>query len=116
MHPEYVEKYKSEGFVVVSNGHRSDPQFLSRQKDLIELSDMMMTNGLGTHIGYSICMNKPVYFYKQKIQLKADDGKSISDSNILNETEAEFVSIFDKFAFEITEEQKSLVKYYWGNF
>ena len=60
--------------------------------------------------------NNSSYFYKQKIQLKADDGKSISDGNILNETEAEFVSIFDKFAFEITEEQKSLVKYYWGNF
>ena len=49
LHPEYVERYESEGYVVVTNGHRSDPKFLSRQKDLIELSDMMITNGLGTH-------------------------------------------------------------------
>lgn len=111
-HPKYVERYESEGFVVVSNGHRSDPQFLSRQKDLIMLSDMMMTNGIGTHIGYSICMNKPVYFFKQKIQIDTK-AKEVS-KNLISETELLFSTVFADFSFMITEEQKEITKYYWG--
>lgn len=115
IHPEYVQKYQSEGFIVVSNGHRSDPQFLSRQKDLIQLSDMMMTNGLGTHIGYSICMNKPVYFYKQVLQLEHPATNTNNTANELQLIESEFHIAFSEFSFNISEEQKNLVSQYWGS-
>ncbi len=112
LHPNYVERYEKEKFVVVSNGHRSDPMFLSRQKDLIMLSDMMMTNGLGTHIGYSICLNKPVCFYKQNIFIN-EKPQSATESPI-SEVESEFAKAFHEFDFTITEEQKKLVEQYWG--
>jgi hypothetical protein len=115
IHPEYVQKYLSEGFIVVSNGHRSDPQFLSRQKDLIHLSNMMMTNGLGTHIGYSICMNKPVYFYKQTLQLEHIATNTNNTENELQLIESEFYTAFSEFSFNISEEQKNLVRQYWGS-
>ena len=115
IHPEYVQKYLSEGFIVVSNGHRSDPQFLSRQKDLIHLSNMMMTNGLGTHIGYSICMNKPVYFYKQTLQLEHLATNTNNTENELQLIESEFYTAFSEFSFNISEEQKNLVRQYWGS-
>ena len=112
IHPDYVERYKKAGFVVVSNGHRSDPRFLSRQKDLIMLSDMMMTNGLGTHVGYSICLNKPVYFHKQNILI---NSKPIPESNNnIEEIESEFADMFGEFSFNISEEQRNLVRQYWG--
>jgi hypothetical protein len=111
-HPDYVERYKKEGFVVVSNGHRSDPMFLSRQKDLIMLSDMMMTNGLGTHIGYSICLNKPVCYHKQNILI---NEKPQSESQYsVSEVESEFAEAFREFSCIITERQVNLVKQYWG--
>lgn len=114
LHPEYVDKYKSEGFVVVSNGHRSDPKFLSRQKDLIELSDMMLTNGLGTHIGYSVCLNKPVYFYHQTVEITNDS--SLSTNYQLTDIEALFVQRFGDYSFQIREDQRELVRQYWGEF
>ena len=115
IHPEYVQRYLSEGFIVVSNGHRSDPQFLSRQKDLIHLSDMVMTNGLGTHIGYSICMNKPVYFYKQALQLEHLSATTNNTENELQQIESVFHTAFSEFSFKISEKQKQLVKQYWGS-
>ena len=114
-YPEYVERYKDEGYVIVSNGHRSDPLFLSRQKDLIMLSDMMITNGLGTHIGYSVCLNKPVVYYIQSIKMK-DEKSQIIEENSIAHVEQVFSAAFNTYSFEITEEQKSLVKLYWGDF
>lgn len=114
-HPEYVERYLSAGFVVVCNGHRSDPQFLSRQKDLIMLSDMMITNGLGTHVGYSICLNKPVVYCSQNIQIKDEESQIVEDNDI-KEAEHSFASTFSTYSFTITENQKEFVKYYWGDY
>lgn len=113
LHPDYVERYKKAGFVVVSNGHRSDPMFLSRQKDLIMLSDMMITNGLGTHIGYSICLNKPVCFYKQEVLVNKKTHSEIL--NPISEVESVFSEMFREFSFAISEEQVNLVKHYWGD-
>ena len=109
IHPDYVKQYEDAGFTVVSNGHRSDPKFLSRQKDLIMLSDMMLTNGLGTHIGYSICLGKPVFFYNQKTYVNSESKNSLSD------TESEFIKEFGDFSFSISNAQEKLVKEYWGN-
>lgn len=114
-HPNVVTEYESEGYIVVSNGHRSDPFFLSRQKDLIELSDMMMTNGLGTHIGYSICMHKPVFYYNQAVTVK-DDNNILLDRDNISEVEKSFAKEFGKYSQTISESQYKLVKLYWGDF
>ena len=79
------------------------------QKDLIMLSDMMLTNGLGTHIGYSICLGKPVFFYNQKTYVNSESKNSLSD------TESEFIKEFGDFSFSISNAQEKLVKEYWGN-
>src|SRR5690554_2290385 len=54
-------------FNIVTAGSPNDPMFLSRLRDLIDLSDVTMSNSLGTHIGYSICLNTPHYFFGQNI-------------------------------------------------
>ena len=108
-----LQHYLDNGFTVVCNGLGSDPHFLSRQKDLISLADMVMTNGLGTHIGYAVYLNKPVYFFQQKHYYT--DGKgNVSNVPQLKIIENTFINAFQNFSFEITPEQMQLVKEYWG--
>lgn len=105
--------YLDGGYTVVCNGLGSDPHFLSRQKDLIMLSDMVMTNGLGTHIGYAVCLGKPVYFFKQTHCYTDGKGKVLNVPKI-DIIKNDFIKAFYKFSFDITQEQKQLVETYWG--
>lgn len=108
-----LQHYIDNGFTIVCNGLGSDPNFLSRQKDLISLADMVMTNGLGTHIGYAVYLNKPVYFYQQNHYYTDASGK-VSDVPKLKIIENTFITAFCSFSFTITTEQRELVKEYWG--
>lgn len=108
---EKKRQYARRGHILVSNGKPSDPYFLSRQRDLIELSDMVMTNALGSYIGYSVCLNKPVYFYNQIITLTGDTSLRAEKDNITIER---FKKVFGEFSFAITQEQLDLVYPIWG--
>ncbi len=99
---DYASYYEKEGFKVVTAGHRYDPNFVRRLKTVISLSDFVITNGMGTNIGFCVYMNKPVYII----------GKE--ESNGTSEIERDVYRLFSKFTETITQEQKELVEYYWG--
>lgn len=109
--------YEDAGFCVVSAGHRSDPYFLPRLKDLIYLSDMTMSNNLGTHVGYSIAMGKPHYMFSQKCTY---EGKGVEQENAgkdmdkYQERISTFQEVFGNYQYCISKEQLELVRYYWG--
>lgn len=111
LNEERRKQYTDRGCIIVSNGLGSDPYFISRQKDLISLSDMVMTNALGTHIGYAVCLNKPVYFYNQKISLS---GNTSLRTEKANNTIEQFKKSFGEFSFTITQEQLDMVHKIWG--
>lgn len=113
--------YKDKGYTIVCSGNRFDPRFLSRQKDLIELSDMTMSNDLGTHVGYSVALNRPHYMFKQKVELNLvkEDAKIVAE---LRKTRSDFDNehdliqkAFGEYRQVITEEQRKLVAFYWGD-
>jgi hypothetical protein len=116
----FVAQCEKQNFIIVCSGHSGDPKFLSRQKDLIYLSDMVMTNALGTYMGYAICMNKPLYFFNQEtdyqlienIQFLSEIIKK-GEQNIA-QFKMEYLRLFGNFSFNITEEQISFIKKYWG--
>jgi len=111
------ELYEKAGFTIVTAGHRSDPNFLPRLKDIIQLSNLTMSNNVGTHVGYSICLNKPHYLFSQTLKYNittnpfAPDGIKNIDSSNINQL---FASYFGKFSFEITTEQINFIEEYWG--
>jgi len=109
-----IEEYEKQGYIIVCNGHKGDPKFLNRQKDLIYLSDMVMTNALGTYMGYAICMQKPLYFYTQKIFYKLDTDPSLEAMSSEKKLLIEYARLFGNFSFDITEEQITMIKKYWG--
>lgn len=111
---ERLLKYKNSGFIVVSNGLGSDPHFLSRQKDIMMLSDMVMTNGLGTHIGYAVCLQRPVYFFQQNKYNTDEKGNVLKANNNIESTEKQFIQAFQNYSFDISQEQIELVEKFWG--
>lgn len=58
---EIVNKFQSNGYIVVSAGHKFDPMFLDNLKTLIQISDYTASNSVGTHIGYCLSLNKCHY-------------------------------------------------------
>lgn len=108
--------YKQKGYIVVCNGMRSDPLFMSRQRDLIELADMCMSNTIGSYIGYSIVLNKPFYFFPQALKVALDKKNQsqidqfLRDDLLINE----FYKKFGVYSLDITESQKCLIDKYWG--
>lgn len=111
--------YQNHGFTIVTAGHRNDPSFLSRLKDLIYLSDMTISNELGTHVGYCLSFNKPHYIYNQQINTKQKVKKQTDnfDQDFFNQYDFEkklFLELFSNDNGIITQEQKNIVTYYWG--
>lgn len=114
---EYFEKHK---FKVVTAGHIYDINFLSRLKLIIKLSDLTISNTVGTHTGYCIYLNKPHYIIDQEIKLYSDNNsKSVGYRNkkqneSLISEEKEILKEFVSFSECITPNQKKVVEKYWG--
>jgi hypothetical protein len=106
--------YQENGFVVVTSGHRSDPRFLNRLKDLIFLSDHTMSNNIGAYIGYSICMGKPHFLYTQPVEYAKESGEISIPSPSFAQAKQKIQKCFSSFDSNIKKEQIALVEEYWG--
>ncbi len=109
--------YTDAGFKVVYCGHRTNTSFLHRQRLLIDLADNILTNGVGTHIGYSVALGKPVSLYNQIIQedyslnkkasFSKNDATAINNNNLIRDC-------FDGWHDVVTSKQIETVDYFWG--
>jgi hypothetical protein len=111
------------GFTIVTAGKPEDLKFLSRLKELIYLSDMTMSNNIGTHIGYSICMGKPHYLSYQQIDYSISEKLTKSPKENFSyeilkkwEISSDFVRIFGSFSWDISNDQIDICQKYWGEF
>jgi hypothetical protein len=82
-----------------------------------------MSNSIGTHIGYSICMDKPHYLFYQPIGYNfcnnlSDKNKEFQLCEIMEKQtlSLEFAEIFGAFSWNITQKQINICKKYWGEF
>lgn len=109
--------YEAQGFTIVTAGHNSDPLFLNRLKDIIELSDLTMSNNVGTQIGYSICLNRPHYMFSQPLEYEMKESRFTKNEtkNIdKSEVNKKFHAVFGTYLTFITAEQVALVEEDWG--
>lgn len=122
--PSKVKVYEDEGFKVVTSGHKFDFNFVARQKTIIELADMTMSNAIGTHIGYCIFLKKPHYVFNQELKLVAineteqkriDSVSEPEDYAVELQQKEIFTNLFSNFnPIEISKEQQDLCSEYWG--
>lgn len=79
---EVFQFFEDVGAVVVSAGLREDPCFISRLRTMIELSDVVVGNALGTHIGYALCLGKPFIMTDDSRVSINDDGDDYHQNEI----------------------------------
>lgn len=111
--------YRNEGFECVCCGHLFDIFFLNRQKALFEIADATISNGIGSHLGYSIYMNKPTWLIRDEIKfvdtILEEGAEANENASKSNQIIKEFDDVFgDNEKYIITEVQKQFVDKYWG--
>lgn len=125
------EIFKKNGYKIVTAGNIYDYYFTSRLRTIIELSDMTMSNAIGTHIAYCTCLNKPHYLVREKLCGKLSEGETVDDSlDYLKKIEhlslvpvdagrsrriRELIyEAFGRYKTDISKTQKELVRKYYG--
>ena len=108
-----TEALRSDGYKIVSAGIRDDVMFMSRLKTLIQLSDLVVGDSIGTHVGYCVNCGVPFSYEPLGSVLTALPKKESSDLDFcdlhMNKIKKAFYN-----SESITEEQRDLCKYYWG--
>lgn len=111
---EVFRLFEEAGARVVSAGMREDPQFISRLRTMIELSDAVAGNALGTHIGYAMCLGRPFHMIGALETGISDVGNAYEaiEQTRLNEIAAQVCHAFGPVGRG--EERDSLFNTYWG--
>lgn len=110
--------YESQGFVVVSCGEDS-LRFLSKQRAIMEASDLTVSNDVGTHIGYSLAMGVPHFVINPISVEEKVKGNCVApgaDLGLFRKEHDEIVEAFSDSGClaSISSAQKRIYDYYWG--
>ena len=117
---KWASRYEAAGFKIVCSGYRTDLDFLCRQKAYFELSDYVVTNGVGTHIGYAIYTNKPVSYFDQSYLYSFErpdrikDAMPFVDEDYANACINSVKKMFQGINLNISKEQQSIIEKFWG--
>lgn len=120
------KEYEKLGYKIVTAGHSYDYYFLDRLKTIISLADMTISNKIGTHIGYCTALHKPHYVFKSNVEYSAaGENKEESEKELFLRKDNDLLTClddmeivykaFNSFSYQITEEQKECISYYWGD-
>lgn len=108
-----AQPYKEKGYKVVCAGYKTDYLFLNRLRTIIELSDAIMLNDVGTNLGYAMYLKKPCYIFVQNIEyIRSAQGAYVDENRA--DIYYELLDAFNNESFVVTNEQKSLCNYMFG--
>lgn len=104
---------ESNGAIIVSSGLRDDPLFLRRLKSIISLADAVVSDQIGSYLGYSLYMGKPYLMIPGISDYAKDDWEA---SIIKNNTDItlKFSKVFSGTEFKITQEHLDFIEPAWG--
>jgi hypothetical protein len=113
-HKLYIEK----GFECVCAGSLCDSNFMSRLKGLLNICDATITNAIGSHVGYSISLNKPVMMIS-KVHLDTSDLnpnglRYFSNDALPNEYKILEEMLLDNKNLEINDEIRKTIEFFAG--
>jgi len=116
--------YEEFGYKIVTAGHLYDGYFLSRLKTIITLSDVIISNDVGTHLGYCIYLKKPVCLFAQKTELeigssekeyrKEIDNRTLEEWKELWRIKEHLFHLFSTFEEKITSAQYNEISSLFG--
>ncbi len=110
--------FNDNGFECVCCGHLFDQFFLDRQHTLLEICDATISNGIGSHIGNSIYMNRPHRIVPDKFEVVDLVGKEGREHMELYKSSMNRKRIMMPFInnnnYDITPDQIKIVDEFWG--
>ncbi len=116
--------YEKMGYRIVTAGNSYDCYFLSRLKSIILLADFVITNNIGTHIGYCTYLQKPVHIFHQPVKYKQGESEEKFKKEISVRSQQEWQGFekckeeisrcFSGFEEKVTGEQWQLMNYFFG--
>ena len=107
-------RYEARGYRCVTNGHIYDLQFLQRQRSLLEACAGVLTNGIGTHVGYAVHLGKPVQVLPSQVTRSARGPGRVTRSTFADAIRREIAQGFSASPVCVTEQQRALADQYWG--
>lgn len=117
---DYVTEIEKRGYRIVCSGHRYDPFFLSRQKTIIKLADVTMSNGLGTNLVYCTYYKKPHWLIRQQKDFTSNSKKGDKNTAYINKIKNNssvaplIYESFKEYCDVITDEQYELCSEIFG--
>lgn len=123
INPVIEKRLHDEGYLIFSSGHRYDYYFLSRQKTMIKLADVTMSNSVSTHLAYCSYFKKPHWLVSQKIETKALNAKGVINAAIADKISKddvskregdEFRKVFSEYSEVLSCDQRALCDKYFG--
>lgn len=124
---ERAEYFRSLGCKVVCNGHKYDRNFLNRLKYVLKSARIVITDNIGSHLGYAIMVKTPVLYVESNFEFKAisleginqlEKENTVARESIVRELKTAFYSdlssIKQNKEFKITQRQLNLVKKWWS--
>lgn len=111
-----IDRLSAEGYHITSAGFQDDTMFLSRLKTIICLADCAMGNSVGTHIGYCLHENVPFILVGSKRYKETTFDRK--EKEFASTRVSHMQKIREAFSTDqpfITEEQRQLTNYYWGD-
>jgi hypothetical protein len=89
------------GWLHACNGHRSNPWFLDALRTLLEISDGVISNAFGTHLGYAVAMGKQLHWI---------DCPSVEDHSRLSADEARRAQLEQEERLRLSRELQALLE------
>jgi hypothetical protein len=115
----FAHLYINKGIKVVSAGNLNDVNFMYRLKTIIKLSDYVVTDVVGTHVGYCVCLNKVVWIIPGNTILAnlVEPYKRFQKfdyhENVIEEL-SNIKKVFENPQLYISESQKNIIDDFWG--
>ena len=109
-----IKKLESEGYKIISCGFGDDTNFLPRLKSYFELADLVMGDSIGTHVGYALACGVPFSYVPAETKTKLFLECENKDIDFVEMHQNKIAEAFLN-ATEITDKQREIVDYYWGN-
>lgn len=108
--------YQKLGLECVTAGHILDPFFVPRLKSIIEISDLTTSNDAGTHVGYSIYMNKPHIIFHKFPKLETNKKRRALTFDLWSSKPyIETIAAFSQVNLKITPKQRQVIHSYFGS-
>lgn len=115
---EYEKIYRRCGFQCVTCGDNNDAAYLQRQKSLMMLSDAVMSNYVGSFVGYSLFLEKPFFLLRNDFRACTSGACDIVEidktvPSIIKEMNCQFEDVFHN-RMCITAKQNEMCNLFWG--